>query len=190
MKVVVGLGNPGETYARTRHNIGFWVIDALAERLGVRCDREKWKSLVAEARVGQEKVWLVKPQTYMNLSGEAVRELVQFYGQLNPAEDLILAYDDMDFPLGTLRLRQKGSAGGHNGVKSVIQCLGTEVFPRVRLGIGRPKPGHDVIQHVLSPFDADELDQAQEMARRAAEAIEFALTHSFTLAMNRFNQPR
>ncbi|MCL6445962.1 MAG: aminoacyl-tRNA hydrolase [Alicyclobacillus sp.] len=190
MKLVVGLGNPGEKYANTRHNAGFWVIDALAERAGIHCSKQKWQSLIGEGRIGGELVLFCKPQTYMNLSGEAVREICHFYTDLHLAEDLIVVYDDMDLPTGTLRLRQQGSAGGHNGMKSIITELGTERFPRVRLGIGRPEPGRDVISHVLQPFPSAERPVVDDMVARAADAVEFALQHSFTLAMNRFNQPR
>jgi PTH1 family peptidyl-tRNA hydrolase len=187
MKLVVGLGNPGSQYEATRHNIGFWAVDALARRLGVSIDRDKFRALAGQARVGDETVWLLKPQTFMNLSGESVREALQFYREVDPAADLILIYDDMDFPLGTVRLRLKGSAGGHNGVKSVIECVGSEWFPRVRVGIGRPKPGVDVIRHVISPFDPDEREAAVQAAERAAEAVQYALEHSFERAMNLYN---
>ncbi|MBX6352666.1 MAG: aminoacyl-tRNA hydrolase [Thermoflavifilum sp.] len=187
MKLIVGLGNPGAQYAATRHNIGFWAVDAIARRLGVAVDRDKFRAHVGQARVGTGTVWLMKPQTFMNLSGEAVREFLASYREVDPATDLIVIYDDMDFPLGTVRLRVKGSAGGHNGMKSVISCVGTEAFPRVRIGIGRPQPGMDVIRHVLSPFDPAEQQTARDAAERAAEAVLYALDHGFDAAMNRFN---
>ncbi|MCF8566301.1 aminoacyl-tRNA hydrolase [Alicyclobacillus tolerans] len=188
MKIVIGLGNPGDKYHNTKHNVGFWAIDVLSARLSTPCTQQKWKSLVGECRIGVEKVILCKPQTFMNLSGEALREVIRFYSGIEPETDVILLYDDMDFPPGTVKLREKGSAGGHNGVKSIMAHLGTEVFPRVRMGIGRPEPGRPVIQHVLSPFPAEQQKLVEQAAQRAAEAVHFALEHSFTLAMNRFNE--
>jgi PTH1 family peptidyl-tRNA hydrolase len=187
MKVVVGLGNPGIKYTKTRHNVGFWVVDYLAERFQAPCTKERWKSLIGECRIGDEKVILCKPQTYMNLSGEAIHEITSFFGEINPEEDLIVIYDDMDFAAGTFRLREQGSAGGHNGVKSIIAHLGTHQFPRIRVGIGRPDVERTVIDHVLSPFPRTEEQQVHQAAQRAADAAEFAIMNSFTLAMNRFN---
>lgn len=186
MKLVVGLGNPGAKYADTRHNAGFWVVDEVAHRLGSECSREKWKSLVTEVRVGTERVILCKPQTFMNNSGEAARAVFDYFSELS-AEDVIAIYDDMDFPVGDLRLREKGSAGGHNGVKSLIAHLGTESFARVRVGIGRPAEKSAVISYVLSPFPAAERPVMEETVNRAGQAVLFALENSFTLAMNRFN---
>lgn len=187
MKLVVGLGNPGKTYEATRHNAGFWVVDELASRFGVNCGKAKWKSFVGETRVGAERVILCKPQTFMNQSGQAVREVIDYFPELQPAEDVIVIYDDMDFPAGHFRLREQGSAGGHNGVKSIISHLGTQVFPRVRLGVGRPADKSEVIHFVLSPFSGNEREAVEHMIDRAAEAVHFALEHSFSLAMNRFN---
>lgn len=187
MKLVVGLGNPGSQYEKTKHNAGFWVIDELAARLHAPCTKNKWQALVGECRVGTEKVLLVKPQTFMNLSGESLRALIDFYGDLNPESDILLVYDDMDFPAGLFKLREKGSAGGHNGVKSVIAHLGTEQFPRVRVGIGRPVGRMSVIDYVLTPFPKQESDLVQQAVQGASDAIVFALEHSFSLAMNRFN---
>ncbi|GGJ08844.1 peptidyl-tRNA hydrolase [Alicyclobacillus cellulosilyticus] len=189
MKVIVGLGNPGPEYAQTRHNVGFWVVDRLADRWQAGAGKEKWRAWVAEVRCGAEKVLLVKPLTYMNQSGESVRAVINFYRDLDITRDLIVVYDDMDFAPGEIRLRQKGSAGGHNGMKSVIAHLGSEVFPRVRVGIGRPGPGADVVSYVLSPFPPQERLRVEAAAERAANAIEFAVQHTFELAMNRFNRP-
>jgi PTH1 family peptidyl-tRNA hydrolase len=187
MKVIVGLGNPGAMYEKTRHNVGFWVVDELARRLGASWGKVKWRAHVAEGRAGGEKVLLVKPQTYMNASGESVRELFDFHRELDAARDLILVYDDMDFPPGQIRLRERGSGGGHNGVKSVIQHLGSEVFPRVRVGIGRPSGDVRVVDYVLSPFSAADLVPVQEAVARAADAVQCALEQGFAAAMNRFN---
>ena len=188
MKLVVGLGNPGVKYINTRHNVGFWVIDDLARRGQVVCDRNKWKAYVAETRIGNEKIVLVKPQSFMNLSGESVREMVSFYSEVDLARDLIVAYDDMDFSVGQLRLRQSGSSGGHNGIKSLIEQLGTDNFGRIRLGIGRPQTAEGAIGHVLGAFDKAERLVVDAMVQRAADAVEFAVEHSFDLAMNRFNE--
>ncbi|MDQ0190159.1 aminoacyl-tRNA hydrolase [Alicyclobacillus cycloheptanicus] len=187
MKLIVGLGNPGKQYEATRHNAGFWVVDALAARLGVTCGKSKWKALVEETRIGTERVILCKPQTYMNQSGESVREIAHYFSELAPERDLIVIYDDMDFPVGTLRLRLQGSAGGHNGMRSIIQHMGTQQFARVRLGIGRPADKSQVMQYVLSPFPASEREVVQSMVDKAADAVHFAVENSFSLAMNRFN---
>lgn len=187
MKVVVGLGNPGARYDMTKHNVGFWVVDELARRFQAPCTKSKWKALVSECRVGSEKVLLCKPQTFMNLSGESVRAVLDFYADVDKTRDLIIAYDDMDFPVGQFKLREQGSAGGHNGLKSLIQHLGSDQFARVRVGIGRPDEQGPVIDHVLSPFTGSDRDLVQQAVQRSADAVVFALENSFSLAMNRFN---
>lgn len=188
MKVVVGLGNPGLKYHHTRHNVGFDVIDELAQRLHVPVKKQQWQALSAEVRVGQEKVLLVKPQTFMNLSGQAVREVFDFYREADVRKDLIVIYDDMDFPVGDFRLREQGSAGGHNGIKSIISAMGTQEFPRVRIGVGRPAPDWTVIDHVLGSFSRADRKLIDGVVSRASDAVVFALENSFPLAMNRFNQ--
>jgi len=188
MKLIVGLGNPGDKYAETRHNVGFWVVDALSKRLGIPCERSKWRGLIGEGHIGHEKVLLCKPQTFMNLSGESIREVVSFYDTLSPESDVLVVYDDMDFEPGHMKLRLKGRSGGHNGIKSTIAHLGTEAFPRVRMGIGRPGPGRDVLSHVLGTFAAEEESRVQAAVTRAAEAIEYAVVHSFHAAMNHYNE--
>ncbi len=137
MKLIVGLGNPGRQYADTKHNIGFMVVDYLAGKLGIKVDKIKFKSIIGEGFVGTEKIVLAKPQTYMNLSGEAVLDMVQWYKP--EPQDMLVIFDDMDLPLGKLRLRMKGSAGGHNGMKSIIYLVQSDEFPRLRIGIGRPE---------------------------------------------------
>ncbi|MCL6454551.1 MAG: aminoacyl-tRNA hydrolase [Alicyclobacillus sp.] len=189
MKLIVGLGNPGLKYHHTRHNVGFDAVDAAAVKLGTTVDKLRFRALVGEERLGGEKILLAKPQTFMNLSGESVREMVSYYREVQPAEDLILIYDDMDFPVGDMRLRTQGSAGGHNGVKSVIAALGSQTFARIRIGIGRPAPEMTVIDHVLSRFSSLDRPRIDEVVDRAAEAALFAVQHGFTLAMNRFNHP-
>ncbi|MDY3296460.1 aminoacyl-tRNA hydrolase [Selenomonas sp.] len=185
MKVIVGLGNPGREYAQTKHNVGFMLVDALASHLGVTEWREKFDALVADARIGTEKVLLVKPQTYMNESGKAVGPLMHFYKL--PAEDLIVAHDDMDIPVGTIRIRKKGSSGGHNGIKSILAHFGDEHFARVRIGIGRPLPGWTVVNHVLAAFPEEDQPKIREAIDYLIPAVECIVTHDVDMAMNQFN---
>lgn len=185
MKLVAGLGNPGAEYAKTRHNAGFMLVDALADKLGVDDWRERYDAMVLETRIGTEKVLLVKPITYMNESGRAIGPLLSWY-KLGP-EDLIVAHDDMDIPAGTIRIRKKGSAGGHNGIKSILEYVGDEHFARVRIGIGRPLPGWTVIHHVLAPFPPEDLPKIKEALDGLVPAVECMVTEDVDLAMNRFN---
>jgi PTH1 family peptidyl-tRNA hydrolase len=185
MRWIVGLGNPGSEYAATRHNAGFLVVDELARRWNAGAFQHKCKALVAEAHVQQQKVVLIKPMTYMNLSGESVRAFMDYYKA--SLEDAIIVYDDLDTEVGRIRLRYQGSAGGHNGIKSIIQHTGTQTFNRVRLGISRPGPGEAVVNYVLSKFSKSELQEVERMISDAADAIEYALTHPFDQAMARFN---
>ena len=185
MKLVAGLGNPGAEYAKTRHNAGFMLVDALADKLGVDDWRERYDAMVLETRIGTEKVLLVKPITYMNESGRSIGPLLSWY-KLGP-EDLIVAHDDMDLPVGTIRIRKKGSAGGHNGIKSILEHVGDEHFARVRIGIGRPLPGWTVIHHVLAPFPPEDLPKIKEAIAGLVPAVECIVTEDVDLAMNRFN---
>ena len=185
MKVIAGLGNPGREYAQTKHNVGFLMVDALAAHLGVTEWREKYDALIARARIGSEAVLLVKPQTYMNESGRAIAPLMNFYKL--EADDLIVAHDDMDIPTGTIRIRKKGSSGGHNGIKSILAHLGDEHFARVRIGIGRPLPGWTVVNHVLAPFPPEAAVKVSEAIRYLVPAIECIVTEDVDKAMNRYN---
>ncbi len=185
MKMIAGLGNPGSEYARTKHNVGFMFLDALAEKLGADNWKTKYDALVAEARIGTEKVLLVKPLTYMNESGRAVGPLMSWY-KLAP-EDLIVVHDDMDIPAGTIRIRRKGSAGGHNGMKSILYHVGDENFPRLRIGIGRPLPGWTVVKHVLAPFSEEDAPKIREAIDYLLPALECVVTDGVDLAMNRYN---
>ena len=185
MKVIVGLGNPGREYAQTKHNVGFMLVDALADKLGIFNWQEKFDALIAEGRLGTEKILLVKPQTYMNDSGRAVGPLMNWYKL--PPEDLIVAHDDMDIPAGTIRIRKKGSAGGHNGIKSVLAHLGDEHFSRVRIGIGRPLPGWTVINHVLAPFQEEDVPKIKEAIQYLLPAVECIVTEDTDKAMNLYN---
>ncbi|WP_124058192.1 aminoacyl-tRNA hydrolase [Vaginisenegalia massiliensis] len=187
MKLIIGLGNPGEKYAGTRHNIGFDVVDQLLERHHLKMTDQKFRADYTVAHIGQEKVLFVKPYTYMNLSGEALLPLMSYYHVA--MEDILVVYDDLDLEPGRIRLRQTGSAGGHNGIKSIIQMLGSQDFNRIRVGIGRPSGGWKVVDHVLAPFSADQrplIDQANQLA---ADAVEYWLQgHDFIDVMNRYNQ--
>lgn len=186
MKVVVGLGNPGLRYARTRHNLGFWVVDLLSEKWGIPLTKHKFGSKVGEGRFLTEQVLLVKPQTFMNRSGEAVGDLVRFY-QLDPA-DLLVIYDDLDLAPGLLRVRPSGSAGGHRGVANIIDHLQSGAFPRVRIGIGLPPEHLDAAAYVLQVIDEAETKMLEEACQRAAEAVELWLKEGVQAAMNQYNR--
>jgi len=187
--VVVGLGNPGSSYARSRHNVGFRVVHALAERHGLRFSRRAYKSLVAEGRVGGAGVLLMKPQTYMNLSGEAVGRVRRALA-LDPRR-FIVVYDDLDLAVGRVRVRDGGSAGGHHGVESIIEALGSKAFPRVRVGIGRPASQSGNVDYLLDAMTTEEAETLAEAVARAADAVETMLAEGVPAAMNRFNgQPK
>lgn len=184
--LIVFLGNPGPKYDCTRHNAGFMAGDALAKKLGVSISRARFKALTASADIGGEKVLLMKPQTYMNLSGEAVGEAARFYKV--PSEHVIVVSDEVSLPLGKLRVRIKGSAGGHNGLKSIIAALGSDNFPRVRIGVGAPPhPDYDMADWVLSVFRNQDLEDMLSAAEKAAEAVVTYVTDGPERAMNRFN---
>ena len=185
MKIITGLGNPGTEYAKTKHNVGFMFVDALADKLGVTEWKDKFDAKIGEGRIGMEKVLLVKPQTYMNDSGRAVGPVMNFY-KLTP-EDLIVAHDDMDIPAGTIRIRKKGSAGGHNGIKSILAHVGDEHFSRVRIGIGRPLPGWTVVNHVLAAFSEEDAPKITEAINYLIPAVECIVNEDVDMAMNRYN---
>ncbi|MBP3209526.1 MAG: aminoacyl-tRNA hydrolase [Oscillospiraceae bacterium] len=183
--LVVFLGNPGPKYAGTRHNAGFITADAAEKRYGVSINRSRFKALTASCELGGEKVLLMKPQTYMNLSGDAVQQAVSFYKI--PAEHVLVVSDEMSLPVGKIRIRPKGSAGGHNGLKSIISVLGTENFPRIRLGVGAPPPEYDVKDWVLSTFRNQDADDFYAAAERAAQAVEAYISLGPEKAMNLYN---
>lgn len=187
MILVVGLGNPGKDYAATRHNVGFMVVDLLADELGVKVDKVKFKSLIGEGRLGSEKVILAKPQTYMNLSGEAVLDIVDYYKI--PPEKVVVIVDDMDLPAGRVRLRMKGGSGGHNGMKSIIYQLKTEEFSRLRIGIGKPAPERQTVGYVLGKFADEEKGIMQEALRKSVEAVKEIIEAGAERAMNKVNAP-
>ncbi|MBN2447106.1 MAG: aminoacyl-tRNA hydrolase, partial [Phycisphaerae bacterium] len=183
--LIVGLGNPGPQYAGTRHNIGFRCADALAEAYGLRFDGKKGKARLADGLIAGRRVLLAKPQTFMNLSGDAVSGLVNFY-QIDP-ERILIIYDDLDLPLGALRLRKSGGAGGHNGMRSIIQRLGTQDFPRVRVGIDRPPGRMDPAAYVLRPFGSEDAILVAETVDRVVKAIIAWLSEGIDRAMNQHN---
>ena len=186
MTIVVGLGNPGRRYQGTRHNIGFAVADEVARRRKADFESGRGETLTARCGRGRDAVLVVKPLTMMNLSGDAVVAVAGFY-KVDPAAILVVA-DDVNLPLGRLRLRARGSAGGHNGFKSIIGCLGTEDFPRLRVGVGRGDPRRDLADHVLARFDDDERDEVEQAIARAADAVETFLAEGIEAAMNRHNR--
>ncbi|ALS25751.1 aminoacyl-tRNA hydrolase [Paenibacillus cisolokensis] len=187
MKWIAGLGNPGAAYQGTRHNVGFMVVDALAERFGIRVTQSKCKALIGEGNVRGTKVVLIKPMTYMNLSGEAIRSFLDYF-KADLADGLII-YDDLDTEIGKIRLRYKGGPGGHNGIKSIIQHTGTQTFNRIRMGISRPShPGVNIADYVLSNFSKDERDKLAAMVERACDAAEYALDAPFEETMAKFNR--
>lgn len=184
MKVIIGLGNPGKDYEKTRHNVGFMVIDEIANKLGISGGKEKFDAVLLEDFVGQEKVILVKPLTFMNDSGRAVRRIIDFYN-LNPT-DIIVIYDDVDIDLGKLRIRKNGSAGTHNGMKSIIYELKSDNFPRVRLGINKEKRG-DLKRFVLKKFSKGEVPLLIDVVKRAADAAISMVEDDIDKVMNQFN---
>ena len=188
MKLVVGLGNPGKQYEATKHNIGFMVIDAIADSASHTPWREEQKAEVCSINVAGEKVLLVKPQTFMNASGESVGPLMRYY-KINPS-DVYCIYDDMDLPVGKLRIRPNGSSGGHNGIKSLISHIGTENFPRFRVGIGRPLPQWTVIDHVLAPFSEENQEKVQKGIKDTVKAVLGTLEVGIDKGMNLFNPKR
>ena len=185
MYIIVGLGNPGKKYEHTRHNAGFEVIDILADRMGINVEESKHKGLLGRGMLEGQKVVLVKPQTFMNLSGECVREVADFY---KAAEDeIIVIYDDISLDPGQLRIRAKGSAGGHNGIKNIIAQLGTQVFPRVKVGVGEKPRMMDLADYVLSHFTREEQGKMDDAFKEAADAVAMMVSQGLEPAMNKYN---
>jgi len=183
--IIVGLGNPSKKYEHTRHNVGFEDIDILADRMGIHVDESKHKGLVGRGMLEGQKVVLVKPQTFMNLSGECVRAVADFYKV--PEEEIIVIYDDISLEPGQLRIRAKGSAGGHNGIKNIIAHLGTQVFPRVKVGVGEKPRMMDLADYVLSHFTREEQGLMNDAFKEAADAVAMMVSQGIDPAMNKYN---
>jgi peptidyl-tRNA hydrolase, PTH1 family len=186
MWLIIGLGNPGEQYKRTRHNIGFDCLDTFAERHGLEFRGKRANALLAEGNLGGEKIVLVKPQTFMNLSGQAVSALRSWY-KIEPAQELLVVYDDMDIPFGKLRIRQQGSPGTHNGMRSIASQLGGNAFPRLRVGIDSPPGKMDAAAYVLSRFTKQEEEELPTLRDTVADAIELVVREGIVVAMNKYN---
>lgn len=185
--IIVGLGNPTSQYAGTRHNIGFDVIHYVSEKYQIPLDFKKHKAICGKGYIEGQKVILAQPQTYMNLSGESVRELVDYY-KIDPQEELIVIYDDISLDVGQLRIRGKGSAGGHNGIKSILSHFGEQVFPRIKVGVGDKPKGWDLADYVLGHFSKEEAEQVEKGIEQAAEAIKVMITEGINQAMNQYNK--
>ena len=183
MFLIVGLGNPGSQYEDTRHNIGFKVIDNIAKEYNIEINRQKFKGMCGEGFINGEKVILLKPTTYMNLSGESIREVVDFYKISN--EDVLVIYDDISLDVGRLRIREKGSAGGHNGIKSIIAHLGTDIFPRIKVGVGQPNV--DLVNYVLGKFTKEEMEVLSESIDASTKAAKEIISSDVKTAMNIYN---
>jgi len=183
--LVAGLGNPGVHYRHNRHNIGFMVIDALAEQLDIKLKRVKSKAVIGEGKIGEKSLILVKPQTFMNLSGKSIGPLVHFFNV--PLQNVIIVHDDLDIPLGTLRIRPKGGTGGQQGMRSILTTLGSHDIPRLRIGIGRPPGRMDPADYVLHDFDPDQRAELKDVLERATKALVTLIIDGLDKAMNNFN---
>lgn len=185
MYLIIGLGNPEADYANTRHNMGFNVINKLAEKFNIEVKKDKFKALFGSGVIEGEKVILIKPQTFMNLSGEAVQEFVNFYKV--PLENIVVIYDDVDVEPGKIRIRKTGSSGSHNGMKSIISHLSTEAFPRIRVGIGKPHEHFDMISHVIGGIAEEDKEPLEKGVNLATEAVIELLKNNIDSAMNKYN---
>lgn len=188
MYIIVGLGNPGTEYKGTRHNMGFMVLDKLAEKYNITVDSRKHKGLIGKGMIGSQKVVLVKPQTFMNASGECIRQVQDFYKVSN--EEILVIYDDISLEPGQLRIRKKGSAGGHNGIKNIILHLGTQEFPRIRVGVGEKPAKMDLVDYVLGHFQGEDKEKIEEGIELAVDAVKILLEDGAEAAMNQFNSKK
>jgi len=188
MFVIAGLGNPGPQYINTRHNVGFDTVDVIADKLQININKIKHKALIGEGMLDDTKIMLVKPQTYMNSSGESIRDIVEWYKI--PLSNLIIIYDDIDLDLGKIRIKKKGSSGTHNGMKSVIYQLQSEDFPRVRIGLGKPPEKWDLVNYVLGKFPPEERKVVDVAVKLAAKAVEVIINSGVEAAMNKYNSNR
>lgn len=189
MYIIAGLGNPGSKYEKTRHNMGFRVIDLLAEKYHIDMNMKKHKAVCGTGVIEGRKVMLLKPQTFMNLSGESIREAVDFY-KIDPETELIVIYDDISLAPGNLRIRKKGSAGGHNGMKNIILHLGTQVFSRIRVGVGEKPAGWDLADHVLGRFSPEDREKFDDAVKEAVDAVTLMVQDRTDEAMNRYNRKK
>lgn len=187
MFIIAGLGNPTLQYEGTRHNVGFDVIDAVAAKYNISVDYRKSRAYIGKGIIGGRKVILAKPQTYMNLSGESIRSLADYY-KVDEETELLIIYDDVSLDVGQLRIRKKGSAGGHNGIKSIISHLGTDVFPRIKVGVGEKPRRYDLADYVLGHFSKEEREMMEEGYERAIKAIEMIAGGEIDAAMNEYNR--
>lgn len=189
MFIIVGLGNPDKKYQGTRHNVGFDVIDTIAEKYNIAVDTKKHLAYVGKGVIEGQKVILAKPQTYMNLSGESVRSIVDFY-KADPEQEVLVIFDDVSLDVGQLRIRKKGSAGGHNGIKSIISHLGTSGFPRIKVGVGEKPKGYDLADYVLGKFSKSEQEVMQEGYKNAVNAVALIVQDEMEKAMNEYNKKK
>ena len=187
MFIIAGLGNPTLRYEGTRHNVGFEVIDTLADKYNIAVETRKRSALIGKGIIAGQKVILVKPQTYMNLSGESIGALADYY-KIDEENELLVIYDDVSLDVGQLRIRRKGSAGGHNGIKNIIAHLGTDVFPRIKVGVGEKPNGYDLADYVLGHFSGEDREIMRESYRKAADAVEMILEGDLSGAMNTYNK--
>ena len=185
--LIVGLGNPGPKYEMTRHNAGFLMLDAIAEHFNIEVRRVKFKGLYGKGTIAGQSAVLLKPSTFMNLSGESIRELVDYY-KVDEETDLIVIYDDISLDVGQLRIRKKGSAGGHNGIKSIISHLGHDAFLRIKIGVGEKPRGYDLADYVLGHFEGEDKEKMEEAYEKAVQAVRMALHGDICEAMNQFNR--
>lgn len=189
MFIIVGLGNPSKEYQGTRHNVGFEVIDKLAEKYNISVDTKRHRAYIGKGMLGGQKVILAKPQTYMNLSGESVQSLLDYY-KVDEERELLVIYDDISLDNGQIRIRAKGSAGGHNGIKNIIAHLGSQVFPRIKVGVGAKPPKYDLADYVLGHFSKAEQELMEEGYDKAVHAVELILQNEMTEAMNEYNRKK
>lgn len=189
MFIIAGLGNPDRQYEGTRHNAGFDVIDRIAEKYNIAVDTKKHRAYIGKGIIDGQKVILAKPQTYMNLSGESIRSLVDYY-KIDEENELLVVYDDISLDVGQLRIRAKGSAGGHNGIKNIIAHLGTQVFLRIKVGVGEKPKGYDLADYVLGHFSKAEREQMEEGYDHAVRAAEMIVSGQLSEAMNEFNRKK
>ena len=189
MFIIAGLGNPDRQYEGTRHNAGFDVIDRIAEKYNIAVDTKKHRAYIGKGIIDGQKVILAKPQTYMNLSGESIRSLVDYY-KIDEENELLVVYDDISLDVGRLRIRAKGSAGGHNGIKNIIAHLGTQVFPRIKVGVGEKPKGYDLADYVLGHFSKAERERMEEGYDHAVRAAEMIVWGQLSEAMNEFNRKK